>query len=157
MQRRIKCLMVKKHANMLLSIILATLLFLSLALAGCSNSSDKDRASEAYLNRYPSRTYENKSTVWPKNDLGMTYGSGLDAVSPEDEPDLIRVLATNGKVGYAYRTDLEGPEPSSPAAAIAQQKARGDKPRVIPVYEVDGVTQIGVFLSENNGNTQLIK
>ena len=100
---------------------------------------------------------EGKVTAWPKNDLGVTYGSGLDAVSYEDEPDLISVLATNGKVGYAYRTDLEGPDPSSPAAAVAQQKARGGKPRVIPVYEVDGVTQIGVCLSERTGNIQLIK
>ncbi len=89
-------------------------------------------------------------TVWPKNAHGVTYGSGMDAVSPGDEPDLIRVQATNGKEGYAYRTDLEGPEPSSPAVAIAQQKAKGGKPDVIPVYEVDGVTKIGVFLCENN-------
>jgi hypothetical protein len=88
-------------------------------------------------------------TAWAKNALGVTYGSGMDAKSPEDEPDLIRVEATNGKVGYAYRTALEGPEPSSPSAAIAQQKAKGGKPDVIPVYEVDGVTQIGVFLSDN--------
>ncbi|MDI6816952.1 MAG: hypothetical protein QME41_07165 [Actinomycetota bacterium] len=91
---------------------------------------------------------EGKVTVWPKNTHGVTYGSSADAVSYEDEPDLIRVLATNGKEGYAYRTDLEGPVPSSPAAAVAQQKARGDKPRVIPVYEVDGVTQIGVSVSD---------
>lgn len=91
---------------------------------------------------------EGKVTVWPKNIHGVTYGSSADAVSYEDEPDLIRVLATNGKEGYAYRTDLEGPVPSSPAAAVAQQKARGDKPRVIPVYEVDGVTQIGVSVSD---------
>jgi len=98
---------------------------------------------------------DGKVTAWPKNDLGVTYGSALDAVSHEDEPDLIRVEATNGKVGYAYRTDLEGPEPSSPAAAIAQQKARGGKPDVIPVYEVDGITQIGVFLCEYTGDTEL--
>ncbi|HEY3373726.1 MAG TPA: hypothetical protein VGK02_01505 [Candidatus Aquicultor sp.] len=97
------------------------------------------------------------STAWPKNEQGVTYGSGLDAKSLEDEPDLIRVEATNGKEGYAYRTDLEGPDPSSPAAAVAQQKARGGKPRVIPVYEVDGVTQIGVFLSGNSGETRVIK
>jgi hypothetical protein len=84
----------------------------------------------------------------------VTYGSGLDAVSYEDEPDLILVEATNGKEGYAYRTDLEGPMPSSPAAAVAQQKARGGKPRIITVYEVDGVTQIGVFLCEHTGTTQ---
>lgn len=96
-------------------------------------------------------------TVWPKNTRGVTYGSGLDAVSPEDEPDLIRVEATNGKEGYAYRTDLEGPEPSSPAAAVAQQKAKAGKPDVIPVYEKDGFTQIGVFLSGNGGDTELTK
>ncbi|MDI6799550.1 MAG: hypothetical protein QMD53_02615 [Actinomycetota bacterium] len=101
---------------------------------------------------------ESKGTAWPKNNLGVTYGSGLDAVSPEDEPDLIKVEATNGKVGYAYRADLEGPEPSSPAAAIAQQKAKKGKPDIIPVYEVDGVTQIGVFFCEHNtGNAKLIK
>lgn len=91
---------------------------------------------------------DGKVTAWPKNDLGVTYGSGADAVSYEDEPDLISIVATNGKSGYAYRTDLEGPEPSSPAAAVAQEKARGGKPRVIPVYKVDGVTQIGVSESD---------
>lgn len=93
---------------------------------------------------------EGAPTVWSKNAHGVTYGSGLDAVSPEDEPDLIRVEATNGKVGYAYRSDLEGPEPTSPAAAVAQQKAKEGKPDVIPVYEVDGITQVGVFVARSN-------
>jgi len=85
-------------------------------------------------------------TIWPQNASGMTYGSGADAKSLEDEPDLICVQATNGEVGYAYRTDLEGTEPSSPAEALAQQREQGDNPRAIPVYETDGVTQIGVFV-----------
>lgn len=89
-------------------------------------------------------------TAWPKNANGVTYGSGLDAVSLEDEPDLIEVQATNGKIGYAYRTDLEAPDPSSPAAAVAQQKTWGTQPEVIPVYEVDGVTQIGSFEIEHS-------
>jgi len=88
-------------------------------------------------------------TEWPKNAHGITYGSAMEATSLEDEPDLILIEATNGAVGYAYRTELEGPEPSSPAAAVAEQKARGDKPQVVPVYEADGVTQIGVFLIEH--------
>lgn len=98
-------------------------------------------------------------TVWPKNDKGVTYGSGADAVSPEDEPDLIRVIATNGKEGYAYRTDLEEPAPSSPAAAIAQQEARNGKPvtKVIPVYEKDGVTKIGAFSIEGGGEAKPFK
>ena len=89
-------------------------------------------------------------TDWPKNALGVTYGSGLDALSPEDEPDLIRVEATNGKIGYACRSDLEGPQPDSPAAAVAQQKANEGKPDLVPVYEVDGVTQVGVFVAREN-------
>lgn len=99
-------------------------------------------AASANLSPAPTGT----PTVWPKNANGMTYGSGADAKSLEDEPDLICVQAINGEVGYAYRTDLEGPEPSSPSEAVAQQRAQGDRPRSIPVYEADGVTQIGVFL-----------
>lgn len=91
------------------------------------------------------------STVWPRNQRGQTYGSGLDAMSPEDEPDLIRVEATNGETGYANRTDLEAPAPASPAEAVAQQAARAGKPDIIPVYEVDGVTQIGEFVARLNG------
>lgn len=93
---------------------------------------------------------EEAVTAWPKNASGVTYGSGLKAVSPEDEPDLLCVEATNGKVGYAYRSDLEGPQPTSPAAAITQQRAREGKPDVVPVYAVDGITQIGVFVARDN-------
>lgn len=93
---------------------------------------------------------EGGKTVWSKNASGVTYGSGMDALSPADEPDLIRVQATNGQVGYAYRSDLEGPEPTSPAAAVTQQKAKEGKPDIVPVYEVDGMTQIGVFVARTN-------
>jgi hypothetical protein len=74
----------------------------------------------------------------------VTYGSGLDAKSPADEPDLIQVEATNGRTGYAYKTDLEGPMPSSPAQAIKQQQSLGAK--TVPVYAVDGTTRIGQFV-----------
>jgi hypothetical protein len=50
-----------------------------------------------------------------------------------------------GKDGYVYAADLDGPTPTSPADALAQQEARHDKPRTIPVYEADGQTRIGVF------------
>lgn len=98
------------------------------------------------------------STKWQKNASGVTYGSGLDAVSLEDEPELIRVEATNGKEGYCYRTDLEEPVPTSPAAAVAQQKAKaiaGYKPEFVPVYKVDGITQIGVFLRNSPATVKL--
>lgn len=83
---------------------------------------------------------------WPKNASGQTYGSGLRATSPADEPDLILVEATNGRIGYALRTDLEDPDPSTPEEAVRLQSARGGRSREIPVYLVDGRTKVGVFL-----------
>jgi hypothetical protein len=91
---------------------------------------------------------ESGSTKWPRNAAGQTYGSGLQAVSPADEPDLIKVEATNGMVGYSLRTDLEEPDPASPEEAVRIQAARGGEPREISVYRVDGKTKIGVFVVE---------
>jgi len=88
------------------------------------------------------------ATKWPRNASGMTYGSGLDAQSPQDEPDLIKVEATNGKVGYSLRTDLEGPEPKTPQEALRIQAARAGTAQEIPVYLSDGITKVGVFVIE---------
>ena len=82
---------------------------------------------------------------WPTNGSGLTYGSAADAVSPGSEPALILVEATNGMTGYAYRTDLEEPAPSSPAEALRLQKARAGSVRTIRVYLADGRTRIGDF------------
>ncbi|MDR3314885.1 MAG: hypothetical protein LBS98_00155, partial [Coriobacteriales bacterium] len=46
------------------------------------------------------------STIYSINESGDTYGSGLDAASPELEPDLISAYATNGSIGYVYSEDL---------------------------------------------------
>lgn len=82
-------------------------------------------------------------SVYPMNANGDTFGPNKPLV---DEPDLMSVMATNGKVGYCYRTELMGSqqEPRTPEEAVAGNEAnlRG---RMIPVYESDGVTQIGVF------------
>jgi hypothetical protein len=81
--------------------------------------------------------------AWPTNAKGQTYGSGLDATADTGEPDLIAAWATNGRQGYVLRTDLDGPMPTSPSQAVAMNSA---PPRTIPVYDSDGVTQIGVFV-----------
>lgn len=93
----------------------------------------------------PSASTSLAVTDYPKNAQGLTYGSDSYAKSPQDEPDLILATATNGKEGYVLRTDLEEPMPASPQEALKQQAARAGKDRVIPVYESDGITQIGVF------------
>jgi len=135
----------KKHALFVGFIALATII----AVAHLALGADAGFAPP------PSGT----PTKWPKNASGVTYGASGRAVSPEDEPDLISVVASNGKTGYVYKTDLEEPSPSSPAAAVARQNARakaGYKHPPIPVYEVDGITQIGEFIV-STGRTELIK
>lgn len=84
--------------------------------------------------------------VYPRNASGMTYGSGLQATTPENEPDFLQAYATNGALGYVKSKDLDGTLPKTPAEAIAAQAANANLSRQIPVYAVDGKTVIGVFV-----------
>jgi len=52
---------------------------------------------------WSSHSYPPKN--FPKNKSGQTYGSSSDTEYGE-EPDLIAVVATNGKKGYILKTDL---------------------------------------------------
>ncbi|MFD4990326.1 ATP-dependent Lon protease [Streptomyces sp. NPDC058374] len=85
--------------------------------------------------------------AWPKNAKGETYGSGLDATTPQSGPDLIRAYTTDGKLGYVKRAELEDePNPASPREAIALQSQRAGEDRRIAVYDLDGTTVIGSFV-----------
>ena len=83
-------------------------------------------------------------TPYKTNADGQTYGTdgGAPGGSEVHEPDLVAVIATNGQQGYVYATQLNGPTPTSPAQAVAQNNQQA---RIIPVYESDGKTQIGQF------------
>lgn len=83
---------------------------------------------------------------WPKNPAGLTYGSSLYAKSPADEPDLIAAYARNGRIGYVKRINLESPAPGTPREALAMQARSGGVDQQLPVYDLDGDTQIGVFI-----------
>jgi hypothetical protein len=84
--------------------------------------------------------------VFPTNVYGQTYGSGLDAVSPANEPDLIQAYATNGVLGYVRAADLDGTAPTNPISALAQERAaQAAHGRTIPVYAQDGRTVVGSF------------
>jgi len=63
---------------------------------------------------------------YPTNANGDTYGSAVEALTPDLEPDLVRVIATNGRQGYVYGRDLDPPElqPANPAEAVAMQDER---------------------------------
>jgi hypothetical protein len=81
---------------------------------------------------------------WAVNSNGQTYGSLLNSTSSATDPDLVQVIATNGKTGYAYSSQLDPPAPSSPATAVAQQNA-DTAGTYVPVYAQDGTTVIGQF------------
>ena len=64
-----------------------------------------------------------------------------------NEPDLIRVLATNGKEGYAFKSDLDADAASNLEEAREQAaNAATAKDRSVPVYAEDGETVIGEFV-----------
>lgn len=82
-------------------------------------------------------------TAYKTNADGQTYGTAGGAPGgPVNEPDLVAVIASNGRQGYVYATQLNGPTPTSPAEAVAESNQAA---RIIPVYESDGKTKIGQF------------
>lgn len=87
--------------------------------------------------------------TYPTNAAGQTYGSAADSNSPENEPDLILVVASNGHEGHASKTALsaaEGTGFTSIADAIAWSEGEGQKDHIVPVYTSDGKTQVGEFI-----------
>lgn len=78
------------------------------------------------------------------NPSGQTYGSAMEAISPDKEPDLIQADATNGKQGYVKKFELEGSQPKTPDEASAMSV--NSKERTIKVYTSDGKTVIGEFV-----------
>jgi len=81
------------------------------------------------------------------NDHGQTYGSSAGG----EDPDLIAVVATNGRQGYVFRDDLADATGSdldlaSPEEVLRWQEERADREVVVPVYLADGETRIGDFL-----------
>lgn len=96
---------------------------------------------------------------YKQNADGLTYGSALDAVSPETEPDLINVVASNGKTGYVLKTELDRASGAldfkSVDEALAWQSSRRSVTSVT-VYESDGKTVVGEFIV-GNGNARTEK
>ncbi len=86
-----------------------------------------------------------RTTEWGVNANGDTFG----VENENGTPDLTGVTATNGRIGYAYWTEMEnagGPPPTSPEEAGARQSANEGKTFTVPVYKSDGETRIGEFM-----------
>lgn len=83
------------------------------------------------------------TSAWGTNSHGQTYG----VANGQGTPDLIAIIATNGKAGYVYATRLaqaSGGDPTSPEEAVNEQAHRHDVS--IPVYTSDGQTVVGAFV-----------
>ncbi len=81
-------------------------------------------------------------SAWGVNASGQTYG----AANQNGIPDLVAVQATNGRDGYVYAYQLYPPAPKTLKQALAQNNA---PPTKMTVYESDGKTAIGEFISGN--------
>ncbi len=92
-------------------------------------------------------------TDFEVNENGETFGSSANVIYCEDEPDLIAARGNNGKSGYVRKTELETDMPSCPEEAMRMQEERernGNPPRIIDVYESDGITVIDTFTVGGN-------
>ncbi|HEX5642773.1 MAG TPA: hypothetical protein VFZ86_10630 [Thermoleophilia bacterium] len=118
-------------ATLGLAATLAAIALASAALAGAFDSSSPAPWPEPPL---PAES------VYPTNAAGETYGANKPLV---ERPDLMAAVNRQGVHGYIRRSDME-PPPGSPEEA---EQANKDSLRgyTIPLYEADGVTQIGVF------------
>lgn len=99
---------------------------------------------------------DTKITDWAVNANGDSYG----AENENGSPDMVAVMATNGTLGYAYRTDLEDANGTtasktfkSPADALTWQESIKGKTFVIPVYDSTGKTVVGEFVISAGGGT----
>jgi hypothetical protein len=81
-------------------------------------------------------------SAWGVNASGQTYG----AANQNGIPDLIAAQATNGRTGYVYAYQLYPPGPKTIKEAVAENNA---PPTRMTVYESDGKTAIGEFISGN--------
>lgn len=86
------------------------------------------------------------TTPWGVNASGQTYG----VANQNGTPDLVAVVIDHGRThGYVKASDLNcaaSGGPTSPAQALAWDKANQNRNISIPVYDSDGVTIIGTFV-----------
>jgi hypothetical protein len=79
---------------------------------------------------------------WGMNASGQSYGTA----NQNGIPDLVAAQATNGRSGYVYAYQLYPPAPKTLKQALAENNS---PPTKMTVYESDGKTAIGEFISGN--------
>jgi len=82
-----------------------------------------------------------KTTPWGVNARGQTYG----VANSHGTPDLVAVIATNGRRGYCYAAQLQNGPSGRPPKTPKQALARSGLSYTLTVYASDGKTAIGQF------------
>jgi hypothetical protein len=86
-------------------------------------------------------------TPWRVNARGQTYG----VPNVHGFPDLVAEVIDHGRrTGYVTSKDMNC-SPSTPAEALAYQKATQGRNISIPAYKSDGTTKIGNFIMGSAG------
>lgn len=78
---------------------------------------------------------------FPRNERGMTYGSGQYVDADNLGPELQSAYGTDGTLGYLRAEDLAEEEPRG----LVDPSTYDASDRVIPLYAQDGVTVVGEF------------
>lgn len=84
--------------------------------------------------------------VYPVNQYGETYGTAVQAAECGCKPDLIGVVATNGKDGYVLAKDFYQPEIHTLEEAEKYMRAGGPVQRILPVFNINH-EPIGEFIA----------
>lgn len=104
--------------------------------------------SESHSHRIVTQFAASQPPTYPTNQAGQTYGSAASAATAAQLPDLISVVGANGVGGYVEKSELEaasGGDVASPAQAVAWDNGGATVPHTIPVFAVNGTTQLGTF------------
>ena len=130
---------------------LITILVMSVIIAGIGfvSFASSEIKTMIFYDKNHEKPVEYVKPEFGINENGETYGSIMD-IAFEDYPDLAFVCGDNDIYGYCKTIELYGERPQSPEEAIRMQEEReksGEtmRPRVIKVYEKDGVTAIDTF------------
>ena len=94
--------------------------------------------------------YNSDECTYGTNDLGLSYGPITGLATYGFLPDLIMADGKNGAVGYVYKNDFMPPAPVNPEDALSNYATQ--QVNTVPVYDVDGITEIDVFEVRYGGN-----
>ncbi len=123
----------------------AVVLFAGVTIASESGSHRQD-ANDLRPDFTTDLGHSGSPSPYPTNASGQTYGPNHPGAG---FPELMAAHASRGENGYMYWEDLMGPVPGPGEEKwfLATQGGR----REVPLYESDGITQVGVCIAGGGG------